>query len=170
MTTKPHTAPLLNCLNSGHSQNIKLVAVFVCLVLVTGCGQIYRERWPVETRPDIKQVADEIELEVAAIEGVTYAQVGLGGGGLSVNDVSISVRYASTDPNRLTEIANQVEAMVAPKLVALRDDGTLTVKVKSDNRDLMPYESFYPDHGRIGVTWDELAKIHGLKRPNPWRR
>ena len=151
-------------------KNLIAVIAICALLLLTGCGLIYRERWPEETRPKMGQVTDEIELEVAAIEGVTYAQVGLGGGGLSVNDVSISVRYASTDPNRLTEIANQVEAMVAPKLVALRDDGTLTVKVKSDNRDLMPYESFYPDHGRIGVTWDELAKIHGLKRPNPWRR
>ncbi len=170
MTTKPHTAPLLNCLNSGHSQNIKLVAVFVCLVLVTGCGQIYRERWPVETRPDIKQVADEIKIEVAAIEGVTYVQVGLSSGGLTINGVSVTAYYASTDPQTLKGVANQIEAMIAPKLVALRDDGSLGVRVKSDNRDLMPYESFHPDHDRISVTWDELAKIHGLKRPNPWRR
>lgn len=151
-------------------KNLIAVIAICALLLLTGCGLIYRERWPEETRPKMGQVTDEIELEVAAIEGVTYVQVGLSSGGLTINGVSVTAYYASTDPQTLKGVANQIEAMIAPKLVALRDDGSLGVRVKSDNRDLMPYESFYPDHGRIGVTWDELAKIHGLKRPNPWRR
>ena len=144
------------------------IALILCVQLVVGCGQIYRARWPEEGRPDITQVNDNIEADLKTIEGVTRVEVGLSDDGINFNGVSVRIWYSSTDPQVLKQFANDVEKRVAPTLVALRDDGTLTVSVKSDNREAMP-ETFYPDHGAI-VTWDRLAKIYGLKRPNPWRR
>ena len=145
-----------------------IIALIMSLQLLVGCGQIYRARWPEEGRPDMKQVTTDIEADLKTIEGVTRARVGLSEDGLNFNGVGIDIWYASTDPMVLKQFANDIEKRVAPTLVALRDDGTLTVSVKSDNREAMP-ETFYPDHGVI-VTWDRLAKIYGLKRPNPWRR
>ena len=144
------------------------IALILCLQLVVGCGQIYRARWPEEGRPDITQVNDDIEADLKTIEGVTRARVGLSEDGINFNGIGIDIWYDSTDPQVLKQLANDIEKRVAPTLVALRDDGDLMVAVKSDNREAMP-ETFYPDHGVI-VTWDRLAKIYGLKRPNPWRR
>ena len=145
------------------------IALILCLQLVVGCGQIYRARWPENERPDIAQVCDDIEAELKTIEGVTRVQVGLSADGINFNGVGVSIWYASTDPQVLKQFANDIEKRVAPTLVALRDDGTLTVAVMSDNYEAMPYDEFIPDHG-ILVSWDRLARIYGLKRPNPWRR
>jgi len=138
------------------------------LELVVGCGQIYRARWPENNRPDITQVNDDIEADLKTIEGVTRVEVGLSDDGINFNGVSVRIWYSSTDPQVLKQFANDIEKRVAPTLVALRDDGTLTVSVKSDNREVTS-TTFYPDHG-ILVSWDRLARIYGLKRPNPWRR
>ena len=145
------------------------IALILCLQLVVGCGQIYRARWPEEGRPEMKQVNDDIEADLKTIEGVTRVEVGLSEDGLNFNGVAVRVWYDSTDPMVLKQLANDIEKRVAPTLVALRDDGTLTVAVKSNKDEASPYKTFYPDHG-ILVSWDKLAKIYGLKRPNPWRR
>ena len=145
------------------------IALIMSLQLVVGCGQIYRARWPEEGRPAMKQVNDDIEADLKTIEGVTRAEVGLSADGINFNGVSVRVWYDSTDPQVLKQFANDIEKRVAPTLVALRDDGTLTVAVMSADSDAMPYEEFNPDHGFI-VSWDRLARIYGLKRPNPWRR
>ena len=146
-----------------------IIALIMSLQLLVGCGQIYRARWPEEGRPAMKQVNDDIEADLKTIEGVTRAEVGLSADGINFNGVSVRVWYDSTDPQVLKQFANDIEKRVAPTVVALRDDGTLTVAVKSDKDEASPYKTFYPDHG-ILVSWDRLAKIYGLKRPNPWRR
>ena len=145
------------------------IALILCVQLVVGCGQIYRARWPEEGRPEMKQVNDDIEADLKTIEGVTRARVGLSEDGINFNGIGIDIWYASTDPQVLKQLANDIEKRVAPTVVALRDDGTLTVAVMSDNYEAMPYDEFIPDHG-ILVSWDRLARIYGLKRPNPWRR
>jgi len=117
----------------------------------------------------MKQVNDDIEADLKTIEGVTRARVGLSEDGINFNGIGIDIWYASTDPQVLKQLANDIEKRVAPTVVALRDDGTLTVAVMSDNYEAMPYDEFNPDHG-ILVSWDRLARIYGLKRPNPWRR
>ena len=145
------------------------IALILSLQLVVGCGQIYRTRWPENNRPDITQVNDDIEADLKTIEGITRVQVGLSEDGINFNGVVVRIWYASTDSAFLSQFANYIEKRVAPTLVALRDDGTLTVAVMSDNYEAMPYDEFNPDHG-ILVSWDRLARIYGLKRPNPWRR
>ena len=148
---------------------ILVIALIISLQLVVGCGQIYRTRWPENNRPDITQVNDDIEADLKTIEGITRVQVGLSEDGINFNGVVVRIWYASTDSAFLSQFANDIEKRVAPTLVALRDDGTLTVAVMSADSDAMRYKEFNPDHGFI-VSWDRLARIYGLKRPNPWRR
>jgi len=168
MKTRAHSCNRPQLLRGFRKRIAAAIALILSLQLVVGCGQIYRARWPEESRPDITQVNDDIEADLKTIEGVTRVEVGLSDDGINFNGVSVRIWYSSTDPQVLKRFANDIEKRVAPTLVALRDDGDLMVAVKSDNREAMP-ETFYPDHGVI-VTWDRLAKIYGLKRPNPWRR
>ena len=169
MKTHVHSCNRPQLLRGLPKRMAAAIALLLCLQLVVGCGQIYRARWPENDRPDIKQINDVIEADLKSVEGVTRAEVGLSEDGINFNGIIIRIWYSSTDPQVLKQFANDIERRVAPTVVALRDDGTLTVHVKSNNYEAMPYDSFNSDHG-ILVSWDRLAKIYGLKRPNPWRR
>ena len=169
MKTRAHSCNKQQLPRGFRKRIAAAIALILSLELVVGCGQIYRARWPENNRPDITQVNDDIEADLKTIEGVTRVEVGLSEDGINFNGIGIDIWYASTDPQVLKQFANDIEKRVAPTLVALRDDGTLTVAVMSADSDAMRYKEFNPDHGFI-VSWDRLARIYGLKRPNPWRR
>ena len=167
--TRAHSCNRPQLLRGFRKRIAAAIALILSLQLLVGCGQIYRARWPEDTRPDMVQVTNDIKAQVTAIERSSNVRVGLSEDGLNFNGVRIYLDYDSINPEELIAIANFIESLAAPKLVPLKDDGTLSVVVRSANYDTMPHGEFYPNHG-TNLTWDELARIYGLKRPNPWRR
>lgn len=144
-------------------------ACIVLSLVLTGCAGTYRERWPEDRRPDMSAVAVQIETDLKSIPSASRISVVVVDNAHTFNSVRVDVDYESTDASLLARKANEIEKRIAPVLVALRDDGTLTVRVQSSDYETMPYDIFYPNSG-TQVSWNQLARHYGLKRPNPWSK